>query len=89
MDPLGIYDFAALPLSDRLAMVWEHGNFIANVLDGGNGYALYFLSGYFVEVEMTEQADTMHITDAVPFRTGDRLNKYLAQVDLSEWVNAR
>jgi hypothetical protein len=78
---LELHEFAALELDDRLDVLWQYGTLIAHVKTRSRGYALYALFGYYVEMQVNR---AKVITAAVAFKRGDKLDKYLPQVDLSD-----
>jgi hypothetical protein len=86
---MGLYEYGILSLPERLQLVWHRGTFLANVKTSQQGHNLYALYNFFVEVELTYKETQTVITDAVPFVTGERLNKYLGTIDLTEWIDNR
>jgi len=76
------YDFTAWPKTRQIAAVWNHGDFLTSSNDRHTSYALYAVYGFYVELTMTENGES--ILDVTAFRTGHWLDKYLEQIDLSE-----
>jgi hypothetical protein len=73
------YEFTALELNARADYLWQHGVHLANHVEQQNACVLYSLHSYYVEV-ITEQGKG--ILDVVPFKKGERLEKYLAKIML-------
>jgi hypothetical protein len=74
MSKLGLYECAALSLTDRLQLVCEHGTFLHNVASESHVYNLYKLFDFYVEVIIDHNMDKPVITDAISFMHGHRLN---------------
>lgn len=77
---LGLYEYNALNLDQRADALWRDGEFVTNVKDGGKSFALYTIYMYYVEVTMENNV----ITDIAPFRQGERLEKYLSQINIAD-----
>ena len=77
---LGLYEFTALNQNQRANLLWQDGEFIANVNVGSESFTLYTIYMYFAEVTM----DNNEITDVTPFRQRQRLEKYLNQINISD-----
>lgn len=73
-----IYSFVKLSLDEKSALVKEKGVFLENLGDGGNEINLYYLQGFFVEVEVNKLQNI--IVDVTPFKQGYKLGKYKDQL---------
>jgi hypothetical protein len=76
---MSIYEYIALPTDERAAVLWTRGEFIANAKSETDGWNLYCLSDFYVEVTLKND-DIVEIT---PFKEGERLDKYLSQIKLT------
>ena len=79
-----LYDYIKLGLNDKANLLWDEGVFIDKYIDLDMITNLYFLSNFYVEVVLSNSNG--RITEITPFKKGDRLEKYLRQVDLKELI---
>lgn len=77
---ISLYEYIAFDRNQRAAALWEHGTFLTNVVLDEVGYSLYSFHGYYVEVTLLED----EIYDITPFKEGERFDKYLHAIDISE-----
>lgn len=68
MPSLTIYSFARLNKEEKVLLVNERGVFLENLGDAGNELNLYYLEGFFVEVEINRLQDV--VVDIVPYKQG-------------------
>jgi hypothetical protein len=78
---LNIYEFARLSLNQKADLVRKKGVFLENLGDGGNEINLYYLLGFFVEVEVNKLQNL--IVDITPFKQGYKINRYQDKISLS------
>jgi len=76
-----LYQFLLFNRDQRADYLWENGDFVISVKENDYSYSLYSLNGYYVEVRISN-ADSS-ITDIIPFKKGELLEKYLEYVDMS------
>ena len=77
-----LYDFLALSDNDRQTILWKDGTFLANYKTGFTCFSLYFIDGFFVEVETVDFNEGTSIKSITAFNQGERLNPYLEFIDL-------
>ena len=78
---MGLYEFNALPESERLAYVWERSTYLLRRQLATCWLNLYAVGDFFVEVRYdTEQNQ---ITACRSFRSTILLESYLARIDLT------
>ena len=77
---LSLYEYIALDENQRANLLWQDGEFITNVKVGSESIALYTIYMYFVEVTMKND----EVTEITPFRQGQRLEKYLNQINIAD-----
>lgn len=70
-----LYEFNRLPINERANYLWANGTFIMNVKQTEHSFNLYTLNSYYVEVKLLNSNN--EIVEIVPFKQGERLNKYL------------
>jgi hypothetical protein len=84
---MGMYDFIKLDSETKMDLAWEHGDLIAStkLIEDGiqKSFLLLRLNDFYVEIEShrTKECSCVLI-DAIPFKKGRRLNKYLANISL-------
>ncbi|MDP1803037.1 MAG: hypothetical protein Q8L81_16870 [Bacteroidota bacterium] len=75
-----IYEFIKLDINSKADMLWDKGIFLENTLSNNQGINLYFLDNFFVEVIVSKPNEK--IIDIVPFKQGERLEKYIEGVTI-------
>lgn len=78
---MSLYEFNALPESERLALVWECSTYLLRRHLGTCWLSLYAVDTFFVEVRYNTRQN--QITACRSFRSTNTLEPYLAQIDLS------
>lgn len=68
MSSLTIHSFARLPLDEKAALLKKEGVFLENLGDAGNEINLYFLNGFFAEMEVNMLQNT--VVDITPYKPG-------------------
>lgn len=76
-----LYAFNQLDMDGRASHLWEHGEYIAGMVDGQGRSNFYALHGFFVEVELFDEGDG--IAAVIPFHTGARYERLVRAIDLS------
>lgn len=77
---LSLYEYITLEQSDRAELLWSNGIYINNSIEENCSFALYSLYNFYVEVVLIEN----EIAELIPFKQGQRLEKYLDSIDISE-----
>lgn len=77
---LSIYEYITLDTAQRAEILWDKGEFISNTVIEDCGFALYSLYGFYVEVVLVQT----ELSEVTPFKQGERLEKYLACIDITE-----
>ncbi len=77
---ISFYEYIALETNQRAEELWENGGFLTNVAFDDVAYSLYSLFDFYVEVTMIEN----EISEITPFKQGERLEKYLGVIDISD-----
>ena len=78
---IGIHNFVKLSLDEKAELIKKKGVFLENFGDAGNEINLYYLQGFFVEVEVNKLQNL--VVDIIPFRQGYKINKYKDKFSLS------
>lgn len=78
LQPVTLYQFVRLSISDRMRYVNDHGELIAN--DPAIPSNFYALGDFYAEVELDPAATG--IVAVVPFATGDRWARMVERMDL-------
>jgi hypothetical protein len=76
-----LHDYINLDLSHKACVLCEHGVFVEKHIDYERIASLYYLNNFYIEIVVS--ADENHIVEIVPFKSGERLEKYLKGVDLA------
>ena len=79
-----IYDYIKLDLNDRANLLWDEGVFIEKYIDLHIITNLYYLNKFYVEVVLSNKDG--RISEITPFRSGERLEKYIRHVDLKSLI---
>lgn len=77
---MGLYEFNILPDSEKADIVWEHGAFLTNRVEGRFGINLYSLSDFYVEVWYSTPNNK--IEEIRTFKSIEPLEPYLGEIDL-------
>ncbi len=77
---LSMYEFILLDTAERAEILWDKGEFISNAVIEDCAYNLYTLYGFYVEVVLVQT----ELSEVTPFKQGERLEKYLACIDITE-----
>lgn len=80
-DRMGLYEFNALPESERLAHVWERSTYLLRRQLGTCWLNLYAVGDFFVEIRYDSGQN--QITACRSFRSTMVLEAYLSQIDLA------
>lgn len=79
MSSLSIYTFARLDLPEKARLVNEQGIFLENLGDAGNEINLFYLNGFFVEIEINRLQDI--VVDITPYKPGGyQASRYKSQL---------
>jgi hypothetical protein len=75
---LKIEEFVMLNPEQRAVHLWEEGIYLLKYVNRRKVTSLYSLYNFFVEVIISDK----QITEIVPFKDGQRLDKYLENINL-------
>jgi hypothetical protein len=75
---LKIEEFLQLNAEQRAVHLWEEGVYLSKYASRKKVTSLYSLYSFFVEVIISDK----QITEIVPFKDGQRLDKYLDGINL-------
>lgn len=81
---MDIYDYTLLSMGERASLLWQQAKYIDRHSDEELTANLYHINNFFVEAVVSHREN--RIIDVTPFKTGDRLEKYLNKVDLRDIV---
>ncbi len=76
---LTIYEFSRLSFAEKAELIKSQGVFLENLGDAGNEINLYYLQGFFVEVEVNKLQNI--VVDITPFKQGYRIRKYMDKIN--------
>ena len=85
---LNLFEYDGLCLEDRLHLTWSVGTQLATLETDECVFILYAVYDYYVELISIHLSDETRITRAVAFSGGNRLDKYLDSVDLSDLLTS-
>jgi hypothetical protein len=77
-------EYNLLQIHQKAVVVCSQSTLIDIELDEEVIYTLYTYAGYYIEVQVDNL--TKQLINIVAFRNGERLDKYLDKVDLTEIV---
>ena len=81
---MDIYDYNLLSLGERASLLWQQALYIGRHSDSDVTANLYHINNFFIEAVVSHKEN--RIVDVTPFKTGDRLEKYLSRVDIRDLV---
>lgn len=73
-------EYINLDLSRKACILCEQGIFLEKHIDFEYITSLYYISNFYIEIVVSSSDN--HIIEIVPFRSGQRLEKYYRNVDL-------
>lgn len=79
---MGLYEFNALPESERLAHVWDRSTYLLRRQVGTCWLNLYAVGDFFVEIRYNPRQNL--ITACRSFRSTMVLEAYIVQIDLPD-----
>jgi hypothetical protein len=77
---LTLYQYSSLDNNDKAELLWKEGEFLYNTVENSIVYNLYSLYNFYVELIMING----YVHEVAPFKEGNRLEKYLSQIDIKE-----
>jgi hypothetical protein len=77
-----LYEFNALNEFEKGAVLWDYGVHVSERFDETNGYSLFQLNDFYVEVKYN--SDLNVLTKFTSFNTYTMLKPYLGNIDLSK-----
>jgi hypothetical protein len=77
---MGLYEYNQLSLDEKANVLWQHGNFLISRKEGENGFNLYSLFDFYVEVQASNS--TNKIENIITFKTKRLLEPYLNNIKL-------
>lgn len=80
---LSIYEYIVLGKNERAELLWSKGEFITSIIGKDCSTSLYTLFGFYVEILIIEH----DLTEIIPFKQGERLEKYLPDIDITDLEN--
>ena len=81
---MGFHEYINLDLNRKACILCEQGVFVDKYIDLEYITSLYYLNNFFIEIVVSGSDN--NILEIIPFRTGDRLEKYLRNIDLEDLV---
>ena len=79
---MDIYEYHRLSLGERASLLWQQALFLGRHSDKESTSNLYHIANFYVEAVVSHTEN--RIIDVTPFRFGDRLEKYLEPISLSD-----
>jgi hypothetical protein len=81
---MDIYDYNRLTLGEKASMLWQQAQFIERHAEGDLTSCLYHIHNFYIEAVVSHREN--RILEVIPFKIGERLDKYLMQISLSQIV---
>ena len=78
-----LYEFNKLSENEQAEFVWEYGEHIGNLSQGGISFSLYSTKNHFVEFALREN----EIVKISAFTKGAHLDKYADRIDLAKLLS--
>lgn len=78
---MGLYEYNQLSLDEKADVLWQHGKYLLNRKEGTNGYNLYSLFDFYVEVHADNA--TNKIENIITFKTQRLLEPYLTNIKIN------
>jgi hypothetical protein len=77
---MDIYDYNRLTLGERASMLWQRARFLERHAEGDLTSCLYHINNFYVEAVVSHREN--RILEVIPFKGGERFDKYLSRIDL-------
>jgi hypothetical protein len=74
--------FSALPLDERIEILWYYGEFIESISEGKFDVSLYELYGFYVEVFYHLNSDSLVNVKVID--NDGQLERYTSSIDIDE-----
>lgn len=74
--------YSALPLDERVEILWYYGEFIESIAEGKFDVSLYELDGFYVEVFYHLNSDSLANIKVV--EDDGQLERYTSSIDINE-----
>ena len=82
MLPLTLYQFNVLLKKEKIAKVWNEGNFVSDRKDNNFSVLLYQVEAFYVELYYNGQENV--IDKLRSFSSTNQLEPYLTHIDISD-----
>ena len=81
---MDIYDYNLLSMGERASLLWQKARYIDRYSDDDQTANLYHINNFYVEAVVSHREN--RIVDVTPFKMGDRFEKYLMRVNLTDLI---
>jgi hypothetical protein len=81
-----LHEYISFDLSKKACVLCEQGIFLDKYIDFEFITSLYYISDFYIEIVVSSSDN--HIIEIVPFRSSQRLEKYLRNIDLDALISA-
>jgi hypothetical protein len=81
---MDIYDYNRLSLGEKASLLWQQAQFLERHAEGDLTSCLYHINNFFIEAVVSHREN--RILEVIPFKAGERLDKYISGVDLRQVI---
>lgn len=81
---MDIYDYNKLSLGEKASLLWQKARFLERHAEGDLTSCLYHINNFYIEAVVSHREN--RILEVIPFKMGDRLEKYISDVDLRQVI---
>lgn len=81
---MDIYDYNKLSLGEKASLLWQKAKYLERHNEGDLTSCLYHINNFFIEAVVSHREN--RILEVIPFKNGERLEKYIAGVNLAAIV---
>jgi hypothetical protein len=81
---MDMYDYSRLTIGEKASLLWQQAIYLERFSDEGTTSNLYHLRNFFIEAVVSHKEN--RIVEVVPFKLGQRLEKYLDRVHLKDLI---
>jgi hypothetical protein len=79
---MDIYDYSRLTMGEQTSLLWQKALYIDRFDSRESTSCLYYLNNFYIEAVVSLKEN--RIMEVIPFKMGDRFEKYLQTVNLAE-----
>ncbi len=81
---MDMHEYNRLSLGEKASLLWQQALFLERHADANTTSSLYHYRNFYIEAVVSHQENK--IVEVIPFRIGERLEKYISGINLRDLV---